>query len=114
MAKTIAECRNRALVKLGKLPLGQTPGSALSSDMEDAYDQVYQRLKSRGLVTWSSTASIPDEFVEDIVALMAYERSEGIPNDRFVRIREAATSAVVNISATISGKWTNPREYTDF
>lgn len=114
MAKTIAECRNRALEKIGKLPLGQTPTGAIANDMEDVYDQVYARLESRGLVTWSSTASIPDEYVEDIVALMAYERSEGIPDSRFIRIRESAGTAVKNITATINGRWENPREYTDF
>jgi hypothetical protein len=114
MAKTIAECRNRALTKIGKLPLGQTPAAALANDMKDAYDQIYARLEARGLVTWSSTASIPDEFVEDVVALMAYERSEGIPDSRFLRIREAASTAAGNIAATINGQWTNPREYTDY
>jgi hypothetical protein len=114
MAKTKAELRNRALVMLGKLPLGQTPTGALADDMEDAYDQIYARLDSRNMVTWSSTDSVPDEFVEDITALMAFERSEGIPNDRYVRIRDAASRAFGNISALISGPYTNPREYADF
>lgn len=114
MAKTKAEVRNRALVMLGKLALGQTPTAALANDMEDAYDQIYKRLESRGMVTWSDTDSIPDEFVEDITALMAFERSEGIPGERFQRIQLAASSAYRNISAIIEGPWTNPREYTDY
>ena len=114
MAKTIAECRNRALIKLGKLAIGQTATSALANDMEDAYDQVYAKLESRGLVAWSSTDSIPDDFVEDITSLMAFERAEGIPNDRYVRIANDAGRAIGNISATISGPYTNPREYTDY
>lgn len=114
MAKTIAEVRNRALVMLGKLPLGQTPASALANDMEDAYNQVYARLEARGLVTWSSTDSIPDEFVEDVTALMAFERAEDIPESRYVRIASAAQRAPANISATIAGRWTNPRPYTDY
>lgn len=114
MAKTISQCARRALEKIGKLPLGQTPTAALENDMIDAYDQVYARLENRGLVTWSSADSIPDAFVEDVVALMAYERSEGIPDSRFMRIKEAASFAPDTISATISGKWTNPRPYTDY
>ena len=114
MAKTIAECRNRALVKLGKLALGQTPTSALANDMEDAYNQVYARLELKGLVTWSSTDSIPDEYVEDITSLMAFERAEGIPNDRYVRIANDASRAPLNIAALIAGPYTNPREYTDY
>jgi hypothetical protein len=114
MAKTKAECRNRALIKLGKLDIGGTPDSALADELEDAYDQVYARLKSKGMVTWSSTGSVPDEFVEDVTSLMAFERSEGIPDSRYARIRDDAQRAFINISSTISGRWTNPREYTDY
>ena len=114
MAKTIAEVRNRALNMLGKLPVGHTPTGAVSSDMEDVYDQVYARLELMGLVTWSSTGSIPDEYIEDVSSLMAFERSEGIPDGRYARIRDAAGRATKSISARVSGTWDNPREYTDF
>ncbi len=114
MAKTKAEMRNRALVKLGKLPLGQTPDGAASSDMEDVYDQVYARLELKGMVTWSSTDSVPDEYVEDVTALMAFERSEGIPDSRYIRIRDDANRAFINISSIISGDWENPRDVEDF
>lgn len=114
MAKTIAECRNRALVKLGKLPLGQTPDGASADDMEDAYTQVYARLARRGVVSWSPTDSIPDEFVEDIVSLMAFERAEGIPDSRYMRLMGDANRAFGNICATHSGKWVNPRKVTDY
>ena len=114
MAKTKAELRNRALQMLGKLAVGQTPAAAISNDMEDVYDQVYAKLEKRGLVSWGPSDSVPDEFVEDISALMAYERSEGIPNDRYIRIRDAAGSATSTISAMIAGKYSNPREYTDY
>lgn len=114
MAKTKAECRNRALIKLGKLAVGSTATSALASDMEDAYDQIYARLDAKGMATWSSTDSIPDEFVEDVTALMAFERSEGIPGERYARIASDANRAFINIASTIAGKWTNPREYTDY
>ncbi len=114
MAKTIAECRSRALRKLGKLALGQTPEADLATDMEDAYDQIYARLETKGMVTWSSTDAVPDEFVEDIVSLMAFERSEATPDSRYGRIAQDANRAFVNISATLSGKWNNPREYRDY
>lgn len=114
MAKTKAELRTRALVMLGEIAIGQTPDADIANDMEDVYDQVYARLESRGLVTWSSTDSVPDEFVEDVTALMSFERAEGIPDARYARIRDAASRAVGAISSTISGRWTNPREYTDY
>lgn len=99
---------------LGRLPVGHTPTAALSSDMEDVYDQVYARLAKRGLVSWGPSDSVPDEFVEDITSLMAFDRSEGVPGDRYIRIRDAASRATLSISAMIEGKYINPREYTDY
>ena len=113
MAQTKAEIRNRALRKLGKLAIGQTAESGLSSDIEDAYDQVYARLKARGMVTFLSS-SVPDEFVEDVVAITAFERAEGIPDSRYMRLRDDAQRALINISATIAGKWNNPRKPENF
>lgn len=113
MAQTKAQIRNRALRKIGKLAIGQTAEAELASDMEDAYDQVYARLKSRGLITFLSS-SVPDEFVEDMVAITAFERAEGIPGERYARIRDDASRAQINISATIAGRWNNPRKVEDF
>lgn len=114
MAQTIAQVRNRALTKLVKLPLGQTPTGAQADDMENAYNQVYSRLEQLGLVSWSSTDDIPDEFVEDVVSLMAFERAEGVPDNLYVRLRDDASRAVPAISNYIAGTWENPREYTDY
>lgn len=113
MAKTRAQIRDRVLRKLGKLSIGQTAEAEIADDIEDAYDQVYASLEADGLVTWLSS-SVPDEFVEDVVNLVAMERSESIPNDRYQRIALAATSAKLNISAKIAGKWVNPREVLNY
>lgn len=114
MAKTKAQVRNRALIKLGVLAKGQTAESIDADDMDDAYDQVYARLEQKGMVTWSSTDDIPDEFVEDVTALMAFERSENIPEARYIRIASDASRAFINISSLIQGEYENPREYTDY
>jgi len=114
MAKTIAEVRNRALVMLGKLPLGQTPTSTVANDMEDAYTQVYAKLSRKGMVTWGPSDSIPDEFIEDVTSLMAFERAEGIPGERYARISEAASRAFMNISSIISGEYNDPITYQDY
>lgn len=114
MAKTKTQLVERALQKLGKLALGQTAEAAMQDDMEDAYDQIYARLENKGMTVWSSTDSVPDEFVEDVVALMAFERAEGIPEARYQRLFNDANRAFVAISATVSGKWLNSRDVEDF
>ena len=113
MAQTKAQIRNRVLRKLGKLAHGQNAESAIAEDIEDAYDQVYAKLKKRGMATWLS-ASVPDEFVEDVVAITAFERAEGISGERYARVAGDAQRAFLNLSALISGKWTNPRKAENF
>ena len=113
MAKTKAEIRDRALQKLGKLAAGQTAKGLDKDTVDDAYDQVYARLERRGLVSWAAD-SVPDEFVEDIVAVIAFERSEGVPQERYARLASDARRAQVNIAGTLSGHWENPREVEDF
>lgn len=114
MAKTITEVARRALVMLGKLPIGQTPTSTQENDLIDAYNQVYSKLEQDKLVTWSSTDDIPDEFVNPIASLIAAERAEGIPNGRYQRLVLRASVATKEIAATINGEYVNPRRYTDY
>lgn len=118
MSKTATEVRNRALWKLGRVPRGSTATGAIADDMDDAYTQVYAELNLMGLVTWASTDSIPDEFVEPIVNLMCLRRSEGISQERLQKLIVDAGPrgelAKLDISALISGTYQDPREYTDY
>lgn len=114
MAKTTAEVRNRALVILGKLARGQTAEAGLASDMDDAYAQVYATLETQELVSWSDSESIPDEFVEDIALLMAMERSESIPTERFQRITIRAQGSLERISAKINKSYQSPFTNEDY
>lgn len=108
MAKTKAQIRDRALQMLGKLAIGQTATGQMATDIESAYDQVYAVLKAKGLATWLG-ASVPDEFVEDVATLVAFERTEGIPAQRAQGIAIKAAGATLSISANISGVFNNPR-----
>lgn len=108
MSRTIAEVRDRALVILGKLARGQTAEGGVKEDMELAYDQIYQSLETQNLVSWGSTESIPTEFVEDIALLMAFERSESIPSERFQRIAVRVQGALERIAAKINKSYQSP------
>lgn len=114
MAKTKAEVVKRALRMMNKLALGQTPSGELNSDMEDAYDEVYAKLARLDIANWSSTGSVPTEYVEDVAALVAAERSHNLPNDLYQKIIIRASRSIINISAMNQGKSTSHREYRDY
>lgn len=108
MARTIAEVRDRALVILGKLARGQTAEGGLAADMDRAYDQIYKSLETQNLVSWGSTDDIPDEFVEDVALLMAFERSESIPSERFQRVAVRGQGSLERIAAKINKSYQSP------
>ena len=114
MARTIAEVRDRALFILGKLATGQTAKGELADDMERAYDQIYDSLETQNLVSWGSTDDIPNEFVEDVALLMAFERSESIPTERFQRIAVRGQGSLERIAAKINKSYQSPFTNEDY
>lgn len=114
MARTITEVRDRALFILGKLARGQTATGELADDMDRAYDQIYQSLETQNLVSWGSTDDIPDEFVEDIALLIAFERSESIPTERFQRIGVRVQGSLERIAAKINKSYQSPFTSEDY
>ena len=114
MAKTVAEIKQRALQKLGKLAFGATAESALDDDIQNAYDQVYDRLEGDGLVAWSKTGSVPDKFVQQVVAIVAFERSDSLPADKYNRLAMEASMAPTKIAKHLKGPWVNPLKPENF
>ena len=74
MAVSKADILTRALIKLGVIGWGETPETVISADLGLAYNEVYARLLQENLVTWASSADVPDEMVAPIVNLVAQER----------------------------------------
>lgn len=95
MAVTRLEMGNRILREAGVLAYGQTATSDLSNAALSAYDEIYAYLEELDSVEWSSTGSVPDQFVPWVVAMAAFSRATewGVSNDRYARIREKAGSA---------------------
>lgn len=88
MAKTKAEVRDRAATELGRLRLGQSLQHQDKVRIEEAYDEVYADLKDEGLNTWASDASVPDELVPFVSALVALRctNTYGVSQERLQRI----------------------------
>lgn len=100
---TAAEIRNKAALKLGVKGVGQTLENSVSSDLDDAYAEVYARLRDDDLVSWAFTAEVPDELISPVVDLIAISRVDeyGISGERFQRIAIAASQAAIRIRRSI-------------
>lgn len=85
---TATQIREKALRKLGVKATGQITQSEIQDDLDNAYTEVWAGLNALGLTTWDSDEDIPDEFVDPVVAMVAFARANeySIPNDRFQRI----------------------------
>ena len=112
MALTKAQIRDRAASELGVLPLGQALQHQDKVRIEQAYDEIYANLKSRGLASWSSTGSVPNEFVSHVVALVAYNclNSYGVSNDRYNRISSKAGVAIQEITSLTNKSYSESQE----
>ena len=88
--QTIVEIATRAAKNLGILALeGETLRANHKEDLTQAYNELYAELEIRGLIQWSPTADIPDEYAHSIAILVAEKRAVDyqIPNDRYARLR---------------------------
>ncbi len=105
---------NRVLQSLGKLPVGQTPTSAMQNDILNAISSVEGRLRQDGLASWLPTEDIPDRFIDPFVALVASERGEGVPAQIYQRIMMRASQARKEIANQQNGPILNNRKYRDY
>lgn len=100
---TAADIRNKAGALLGVKALGQTLENSVSSDLDAAYDEVYARLRDEDLVSWHSTAEVPDEVVSPVVALVAFARVNeyGVSDSRYQRISLLANQSEIRIRRSL-------------
>ena len=96
---TATQIRNKALLKMGIHATGQTVESEVADDLDNAYEEVYAALAAKNLVTWDLDEEVPDEYVQPVVALVAFSRADeyGIPNDRYQRIAQNMSRATAEI-----------------
>jgi len=96
---TAEEIRNKASFKLGVGARGQTLENTISSDLDDAYAEIYATLRVEDLVTWSFASEVPDELVMPVVALVAFSRVDeyAVSGERYQRITADASAAEIRI-----------------
>lgn len=72
MALTKAEIRDRVATDyLGILQLNQSLQDQDKTRIEQGYDEVYEYLKTKGLATWASTASVPNDLAPYMIIMVA-------------------------------------------
>lgn len=86
---TKAQVRQRVGEDLAIVPIGQALENQDQTRIDAAYDEIYARLKKKGLAIWASTAEVPTELVPSF-CLMIEEKlltSYSVPESRYVRIK---------------------------
>lgn len=89
---TKADIRRRVGENLSITPINQALESQDQARIDATFDEVYERLKEKGLAVWASTAEVPTRLVP-YFALMMEEKlltSYSVPESRYIRIKNDA------------------------
>lgn len=117
---TKAQIRQRVGEDLGLVPVGQALESQDQSRIDTTFDEVYGRLKEKGLAAWASTAEVPSEVVPYYVLMMLEKllTSYSVPESRYLRIKNDAgddgDKALSNISELTTPEYESTDEETSF
>jgi hypothetical protein len=117
---TKAEIRQRVGEDLGLVPVGQTLDNQHQIRIDATFDEVYNRLKEKGLATWASTAEVPVEVVPYYILMMLEKllTSYSVPESRYLRIKTDAgvdgNLALGNVSELLTPEYESTDEETGF
>lgn len=76
MSRTKAQVAIKVLEKLRVLEGGGTADTDDQTLVEEAYEDFYEELRSRHLVSWDVASSIPNGAIRPLVGLLALEVSD--------------------------------------
>lgn len=117
---TKAEVRQRVGEDLGLVPIGQILESHDQIRIDATFDEIFQRLKEKGLAAWASTAEVPTKLVPYFCLLME-ERlltSYSVPESRYLRIKndagENGNTALAKIAELVIQEHESTDGITDF
>lgn len=116
MALTKAEIRDRIAQEVGILQIGQSLEDTDKVRIEQGYDEVYADLKRNNLNFWSSTGSIPNQFVPYVIALVAENISNTylIPNERYARLLPMIQKAKAKIASLGAEPYKSTKRAVDY
>lgn len=101
MAATAAQIREKAARKLGVLGIMQTLSAEIAADLDAAYTEVYDELETRGVATWAFSSSVPSQYVNPVVSLVAMYRATdyGLPVERYQMVMAEGMQALNKMRA---------------
>lgn len=101
MSVSPTEIRDRAANDLGLLVVGGTLQAQHAARISQGYAEVYANLLKDGLAIWAFANDVPDTHAPYVIALVAENclNTYSVSNDRYTRIKNAASVAPVKIQA---------------
>lgn len=117
---TKAEVRQLVGEDLSLVPIGQDLEYQDQVRIDRAYDQVYLRLKKRGLATWASTAEVPEAAVPFYVLIMLESLliTYGVSGERYNRIKLEAgpqgETAIMSLAEAVLPNYQSADVETDY
>ena len=117
MAVTKSEIRDRvASDYLGILQLGQSLQSQDDTRITQAYNEIYEYLKTKGIASWSSTGSVPNDLAPYMTALIAKNcyMTYGVSRDRAARILTDASTAEQTIRELVTVDGVSAEDPTNY
>lgn len=94
---SIADIVSRAGDVLGIVAEDQSLGATKTTDLTNAYNEMYSELAGDQIARWSSAANVPNEYVQAMTNLVAWARVNSYPvsEERYKKIILAAGIAGV-------------------
>lgn len=117
---TKEEVRQRVGEDLGIVPVGQDLESQDQLRIDATYNEAYQILEERGLVSWAVAGTIPDKLVPSFSLLMQFMLlvSYSVPDSRYVRIisqaGEDGEKAIAKIAKLTTQEYISNEDEQDY
>lgn len=113
---TLLSVKQKALRKLGVIGISQDLTGDQNAQATTAYNSVYDRLLSKNLVAWAKDDDIPDEYVEPVASIIAFELTNeyGVSDSRFQRLQYSALQAEPQLRMSIYPRYVPTTEAVDY
>lgn len=103
MALTKAQIKERAATRLGIVAIGQALSHEDGVRLEQAYNEVYEYLKTHGIASFAASSDVPSDIAPYFITMIAHNCIDDykIPNELYQRIAIDFSQAEHKIRALV-------------